>query len=376
MNTIPSKRSEWNDNDFFELLDQTVPGVDTVVDAWRKDKSDTSSARKVLVDYLASRTQPMWIFDGRDGTPLPAEIIWPLRPYVSEEQVLLQAEKALVGRLVLGPGLEIDLGSKFRWRTPATTNLGVPGNGFRTGGTFFLFAYAYQLTGESRYAQGLRRFIEHWIVDWPFEVEKPFDPQSIIFSRVSGFKSLPTGVRLFNWISCLYTKALYSSYLSPETVFKLVKELCFTGLQYLRFEEAEYRHGNHHIMRCGTVPALLAIMFPEIRPFKRFFALAESTFRDHIERSILADSGYEERSVAYSSISLQMILAPLLLAKKNSISLVSSNQLQRLCESAMTVAAMIQPDGMLPPLGDGLSSRSQSRQFLSTAHQLCETDFF
>ena len=361
--TIPSKQTELSDLDFLRAFDLGKR-------AFRKmgkaiEKGDLPATKKKLVNYFKYRRRPRWFFDFRDGGRGAVPKLWPVEFKPDLPLECMKADQLLKNRFILGYGIELDFGPKLKWFTNQTRDLGVPGNVFRRGDFFNTLAIAHAHSRRAEYAIKFAELADRWQRDWPFEVDDQFRPGDLVMSREYGYKSMPTGCRLSNWLNCLYSGILFAQQVPVETAFQFIKTIWFTGLQFRRYEKAPYKPGNIHTKHCGTTPSIIAMMFPECRAMKPLMDLARRNFALHVENNLLSDGGYQEWSTSYMKVTLEMFLLPLWLARENRVTLLSrfdQNRLRRCCEQ---FAHLILPQGSPLDVGDGLTRRESTASFLA-----------
>lgn len=326
-----------------------------------------------LVEHLRTRRTPRWFFDARETElPVRLELPWPHSPDLARERTLWLADELLRGHVILSGGIEIDLPTDFRWRNDETLNFGVPGNAFRCGGVFLTLALAYEYARDTRYLDGLKRLIAHWLTEWPFEIDEGFDASSLVFSKRSSYKSMPTGHRICNWISMIHTSGFYE--LPNELAFGLLRELICSAAGYLHYLDAAYHEGNHHIMRCGTIPAIVSIMFPEVGDLSPLEPLARRTIAAHLSDGVLDDRGYEERSFSYSCASLSMIGVPELLARRNGKTFLTEADARTLATTNRTYLHLNLGSAGAVPVGDGEQTSDRVDSFSRLGEALSAHD--
>ena len=367
MKRIPRRQDTFTDAQFLAAFDLARRGLGKVRSSVERD--DPARARAELVEYFRTRACAKWTFDLRDGRRGDASCLWPAGIRMKRAQAIEESGNILANRVTIRPGLVLDFGPELAWVTPETRDLGVPGNGFRCCAFMMQLAVAHAATRKATYARKFAELADRWVTDWPFEVDEHFTPRGIVFSREYGYKTLPTGVRLISWFTALYSGILFAPQVPVETAFRLLKVMWFTGLQYLRFRRAPYNGGNHHIMRCGTVPALVALMFPETPVLEPLLQMARETFSAHLERSILSDGGYEERSSSYSTVSLEMMMAPTWIGRRNGVALLDRRDTGRLRRACGRMVDLVLPNGSLPDVGDGTPDPSHTAFFLAMSRE-------
>jgi hypothetical protein len=351
MKPLPKHQHDFSDEAFLREFDTSIASLRPMYAALADGHLEL--AKTALVDHFRTRKKPAWIADFRDGRRgyLPTIGVSSLKP--NRAETLRLADGLLKNEFELGHELILRFGPNLDWVRPDTCDIGVPGNGFRCCRYFHTLAAAHTFTRKASYAEKFSELAERWVNDWPFAIDADFHKDTLLFGTDRNYKTLPTGNRLLSWLSALYGGILFDKRVSTETAFQLIKALWFTAAHYLIFRRARYQPGNHHVMRCGTIPGVMGIMFPETPRFHPFLDLSRKTIAQHIRKSYLADGGYEERSTSYTNATLGMFLMPLVLAKRNKITLSSSADKTTLRRCAEMMATLYAPMGHPLPVGDG-----------------------
>jgi len=353
---LPRHQHELTDAAFLAEFDPELPAFADVATAL--SDGDLHKAKDALVKHFRERRSPRWVHDLR-ATTEPTDALfhlWPPRFVVNREDLLQRANLICANRFTITDGMVMDFGPQLDWVTPETRALIVPGNAFKCCHWLHDLARAWVVTRDSRYATKWSELIERWLQDFPMFLDGDFTGEEMIFNRHYGEKSMPTGQRLFCWLSCLYTGIPFAPEVAVETAFQFIKALWYNGAVYQHFEASPFLTHNHHIMRTVNVPACMALAFPETPRFVGLLALARDRMSRHVRESFLPDGGYTERSSSYAQITVCMFLAPLALARLNAVDLADEDTIARVRRAAELYASTVLPTGDLPPCGDGTAT--------------------
>jgi hypothetical protein len=348
---LPRHQTEFSDTDFlaeFDLSWRSLAGVKRAL-----ADSDIEAARRALVQHFRDRRTPHWIFDLRDGRRGSVAHLWPATLRCDRDAGLARAHLALANRLQLGPDMALDFGPRLDWCGEDTRSLQVPGNCFKCCHFLRDLAVAHAATRKAVYAEKFAELVARWLVDWPFELDADFTGEQMIFSQYYGEKSMPTGQRLFNWATCLYSGIAFAPQVPQSVTFGLLKAMWFASAAYAHFQRSVFGCNNHHIMRTCNVPAVMAMFFPETPRLQELLTLARTNLAEHAEHSFLSDGGYLERSSAYGAVTVEMFLAPLAIAKLNRVRLMSRSHQAIVRRAVELLGLTALPSGHLPPVGDG-----------------------
>lgn len=373
--TLPRHQHELDDGAFLAEFDPTLPELAAVTGALAD--GDLQRAKLALVEHFRDRRAPRWIFDLR-AAENPSDaffLLWPARVETDRMALLRRADLTCANCLTVAEGVVLDFGPELDWVTPETRSLIVPGNCFKCCHWLRDVAFAWSLTRDPRYAGKWSELVRRWLQDFPMMLDDSFTGEQMIFNQHFGEKSMPTGQRLFCWLSCLYTGIPFAPEVDSETAFQFIKAIWYNGGVYQYFENSPFLAHNHHIMRTVNVPACMALAFPETPRFAGMTALAHDRMKRHVHESFLPDGSYVERSSSYAQVTVCMFLAPLALARLNGIDLADADTVARVRCAAEFYASTVLPTGHMPPCGDGRSTDPQAvAGALALAARACDSE--
>lgn len=152
----------------------------------------------------------------------------------------------------------------------------------------------------------------------------------------------------------------YLIYARENLLSPRVHEIAMTRLlragRFAAFNiETAYCYGNHQVYEAGGL-AQIAALFPEFRESQHWADVASRTIRTHFQREVYADGGYMERC-GYHAVALtfaaQGLAAVTLNGQQHRFKeLVADDTLAAFDRMYRWVAAMLMPDGTMPPFGD------------------------
>jgi hypothetical protein len=366
MKPLPKHQNDFTDEAFLREFAPESPSLATALSAL--DSGEIARARNELVRHFRTRKRPKWIADFRDGRRGNLPSIWLDGFDPDGTETLRRADLLLENVFELGDDLTLRFNAKLDWVRPDTCDIGVPGNAFRFGRYFHTLAAAYALTGASPYAVKFAELADRWVQDWPFSTDSGFHKDTVLFGTDRNYKTLPTASRMLSWLSCVYGGVAFAPEVPVDTTFALLKALWFTASHYLVFARAKYQPGNHHVMRCGAIPGVMGMMFPETPRFRPFLDSSRRALARHVRESFLSDGGYEERSISYTSVTLNMFLIPLTLAKLNRVPLLTTTEVGTLRRCTEQVASLFAPTGYPLPIGDG--GRNEAEPFTALLYRM------
>ncbi len=370
MAKIPGNECTVSDLDFLNALDPMRRDLAKIRRA--RDAGDLEGAKRLLVDHFRTRQRPRWFFDLRSGKRGKVTSAWPDREMGDPSR----AEALLGNRFLLrkdDPSRVWDFGKNLKWRTAEMRQLTSTPYRLKRGNFFRDLAIAYAETGRATYAEKFAEFVDRWRADWPLVVGPEFHPGTAVLSHSDGHDTMTTAYRWLAWVDALYGGIAFAPQVPLDTTFGLLKSLWFIAIQYRNYAKSKYVPANHHLWERGTAPLIFGIMLPEFPEVRILVDQARPVIVRHIERSFLADGGYEERSAAYTISALHMFLIPLRLAALNRIPLLDQRGKTRLRKCAEMVALLTLPDGSQPDIGDGSSDERSSAHLLGAAANLLKS---
>jgi len=213
---------------------------------------------------------------------------------------------------------------------------------------------AYRLTREERYAENLIRHMRAWLHD---------NPPGIGINWTS---SLELALRVIAWCWALLLIRDCSA-LTPS-VFVEIKESVRAQVTHIERYLSYYFSPNTHLT--GEALGLLyaGVLFPDLKHAERWRSLGAGILIKEIERQVLADGVYFERSTCYQRYTIDTYLHLQILSSRAGFDLpkVVTERVRSMLDFLVTVS---NPNGSIPSIGDAdggqlLSlSRSSSEDF-------------
>lgn len=203
---------------------------------------------------------------------------------------------------------------------------------------FLKLGLAYRLTGDSKYAQKIVDQIDHWIEENP-----------LMFSINWGC-AMDVAIRAVNWIWALHLIREFWS--TDERFSKRVKISLYEHGWFIfrNPEKATYNNHNHYLADlAGQIH--LGLLFYGTPEGKKWLETGMHELYREIRTQILPSGMSYERSTNYNRLVLEIILAPLLLMKKNGIE-IPQDIWYRLESMFDFIAYTLKPDGTSPVVGD------------------------
>lgn len=196
---------------------------------------------------------------------------------------------------------------------------------------------AYRLTGNERYAEAFSRYVQEWM---------RANPPGMGINWAS---SLEVALRLISWCWTLHLFRT-SSALSPELFLKMLVGIWAHATHVERYL-SYYFSPNTHLTGEALGLFYAGIVFPELRPAKRWRTLGERILIEQIERQTHPDGVYFEQSTCYQRYTVEIYLHFMILASRNGVMIPKAveERVQRLCDVLLSVR---RPDGSMPSVGD------------------------
>lgn len=196
---------------------------------------------------------------------------------------------------------------------------------------------AYQITGDRRYADAFSGYVQDWIRANPVGV------------GINWASSLEVALRLISWSWALF---LFqgSVELSPElylTMLEAVSAHAGHIEKYLSY----YFAPNTHLTGEALGLFYAGLLFPEVRPAKRWRELGARILIEQSERQIYSDGVYFEQSTYYQRYTVEIYLHFMMLAARNGTEIPAEigERVQKMLDALL---ALRRPDGSMPQVGD------------------------
>jgi glycosyltransferase involved in cell wall biosynthesis len=196
---------------------------------------------------------------------------------------------------------------------------------------------AYRLTHEERYAEMIVRSLRSW------------DRSNAAGRGINWASSLEIGFRLISW-SWALLMIRDSPALDPSLFAYLMRSVNAQATHVERYL-SYYFSPNTHLT--GEALGLLyaGLVFPESKRAKRWRSLAMRVLVQEIERQVLPDGVYFERSTCYQRYTVDIYLHFLILASRAGLEVPSvvSDRVRSMLDFLVTIR---HPDGTMPSIGD------------------------
>ena len=201
---------------------------------------------------------------------------------------------------------------------------------------------AYRLTREERYAETLVHHLRSWL---------DANPPGMGINWTS---SLEVGLRIIAWcwaLTLIRDSDAFNSALLAELA-KSVQAHATHVERYLSY----YFSPNTHLT--GEALGLLyaAVVFPGLKRAERWRSLATHILVQEIERQVLSDGVYFERSTCYQRYTVDTYLHFMILASRAGLE-VPAIVRERVQSMLGFLLAVRQPDGSMPSIGDADGGR-------------------
>jgi hypothetical protein len=203
---------------------------------------------------------------------------------------------------------------------------------------------AYLLTGEERYADGVRDVLEDWSRGNPC----PLGPNWAI--------AMEPALRILAWTWLIRACRKSEAFRDPAFRLELVRQVFLHGRFVARNLELSDVNGNHaDADATGLVFAGLFLGSGE-EP-RRWLRKGWAILLDELPRQVTPDGVDFEGSVPYHRLATELFLLPALYRECLGLE-VPGAYLERLCEMAHFAAHVTRPDGTTPVVGDNDDARA------------------
>jgi uncharacterized heparinase superfamily protein len=328
----------------------------------------TFDERALLVATRAASLDELWLRLGRG--PFPAQTA-----AIDEteyrrlcpgdgERLFSSAERALAHRVdLLGSG-PVELGPRIDWHRDHKTGFAWP-RACRSSvvlagadlGSDVKFPWelsrlqwlipagqAFLLSGEERYAEGVRDVLEDWIEQNPYG------------EGVNWACPMEAALRILSWTWFFHVFRRSPSWQERAFRDRLVRALYLHGEFTAGHLERSDVNGNH--LTADAAGLVFAGSFFEGAPAARRWERAGWRLLEReLKRQVLPDGVDFEASIAYHRLVMELFLLPALYRRACGRE-VSAGYWERLAEMGRFVAAYSRPDGSVPLWGDADDGRA------------------
>lgn len=204
-------------------------------------------------------------------------------------------------------------------------------------------AQAYHLTGDMRYADGAREFLESWFRQCPY----PRGP--------NWTSSLELAIRLVNWS---YAWQLLGGTQSPlfegsggERFKRAWLESIYLHLQFVRGHLSRYSSSNNHLL--GEYMGLFigATMWPLWSECREWRVFAGNAIQDEALRQNADDGVNREQAIWYQHEVADMLLHAGLIGRANGVEF-SDEYWARIVDMLEFISSVMDVAGQVPMIGD------------------------
>ncbi len=224
---------------------------------------------------------------------------------------------------------------------------------------FKTWSELYVLTGEECFAESTFADLENWIDSCPLpplpredDTHAAIVPLSAPFCKVTPWRTLEVGIRVFDSWNIAYERLLFSAHMTPERHTKMVCSF-YEHAKVLRvmspyfWPRADHNHYLHEMLGLLQITCL----FPDFKqaPVWQPYALHE--LGRCVDFQLTEDGGQVEGSPNYHSGCLSMFFEIAALARAYGLTL-PDNVLRGCQKGAVYEMFTIQPNGYLSSVGD------------------------
>ena len=281
---------ELSDDLFLGDIDADSPALQPIVAAWQEGA--TERCRSLLANHFRTRQRPKWYYDARQQA---VELVDP-------EHIERQVEHIMDNQLYYRGEL-IDLGenlenvncarlSEHGWEAQAVIRQEFIKH----------MCLGYATTRQARLAEKVAEFLDNWLQQRPLVLLPDLSPPIHILTVSPEHNAMGLGGQMIKWLEVLYSGV--AEQMDDELLFRILRHMWFTMVQFRRCDEDTYRPGNHHLFECGATPLIFGLMFPEFQSLSSFLETAPAVIRRHLARSVADDGSSHEHSVSYGGLHL------------------------------------------------------------------------
>lgn len=316
------------DRQLFELLDLSLPGLETVGNDVRAE--DYRAAKRDFVKYLKTRTNVTWYFDWRQG--LTEEVRDP--NFDTEE-----ADK-YASNLLVSTGFWHQFGPVVDWHANPTPNEYDEWTWQLSRHWFWtVLGKAYWATGDEKYARAFVSQMRSWVEQNPL----PDNPAN---GPYSCWRTIEAGIRANESWPEAFCRFLSSPSFDDESVIVMVKSF-YEHTQHL----LAYPKQNNWLTMEMDGLFHIAMLFPEFKDAPHWADYAVNRLYKDQDVQFYPDGAQIELSTGYHGVSVSNMLKLLPIAKLNNYP-IPSDYLAGLEKTYQVYENLMMPDGCFPALND------------------------
>jgi hypothetical protein len=199
---------------------------------------------------------------------------------------------------------------------------------------------AYALTGDERYATAWVDRFEGWLEERDGAVGG-FAGLEVVWY------SLGVGLRA-NHLLAAATLLAPCPAVDDASYERILAELV-AGARWLDEEHDAFRHGNWQLAGCAAL-IRVGLVLPELTEAAQWVSTAHTRMEEHLALDFYADGGHYERSPAYHTMSLEMLVTGAIVAEHNTDWRLGEDP--RFGAMFQWLLAMSSPGGWVPPFND------------------------
>lgn len=367
---FPRNFNDVTDKDIFDALDPKFPGLEKVIEKYRK--GNIEGARHELVLYFKSRQCVKWEYDYREinddftGTydydarhkglvTLPVYLVG----YSTKDaDNLLKKDYRLSRENYSGDGADLffvyDATSEVDNKPPR-----VKANRFVRMNFINTMINAYYSTGNKEYAMKLAEILEAFfggfLEKYPYVFDEvPEIEYSFHFQQNPMRTNMSVGHSVLRLTNLLYTSIPYMDEFPEEITFKIIKFIWYLTMFHKLFEKNKYRYYNHHLFERGINPFTFSVTYPEFPVIRNMRQRAIQVIQEHVEKDFNEDGGYDEHSMSYfvNTTMSEFFIPAYEFASRNKVVIFEKEHIEKINKSFDLLCSVIMPDGKLPDIGD------------------------
>ncbi|MFQ5456017.1 MAG: alginate lyase family protein [Nitrospirota bacterium] len=199
-----------------------------------------------------------------------------------------------------------------------------------------LLGKAYVLSGNKRYHQEFFTQITSW-----FDANPPK-------KGISWTSSIELAYRSIAWI---WVYHLFGKSNLPDNLLSIFYDLLFLHAEHIEHNLSIYFSPNTHLTGEALGLFYIGLFFSRVKIAERWIERGKDILIQEINRHILSDGGYMERSLWYHRYTIDIYIHFYLLSKLNNISLPSQIE-QKILQMGEFLIYASSPDRRLPLIGD------------------------
>ncbi len=331
------KRKMTDEIFFTQHVDTTIPGLETIPELCKNGQYD--EARRVFADVVRRRAEPERFLS------IPYEIGENIIRIDGEDEMAM-ADR-VCRKIILSCGVPMDYSNGYDWTANPTYNQYNEWTWqLNRHNEFKCLGYAYQKTGDEKYANCFLEMFESWVQ----QMEVP--PEETEYGETYAWRTIETGIRMV----ATWPYAFFAFFKSPIMTDDFIVEWYKSVWEHGRRLFLQNSTCNWLIMEMGGL-SVLGMLFRELKDADAWSRYAIERLRQELYNQVYADGWQFELTTNYQETCINNYFRVIRVANAYGVEL--PDEFRTIIERETEIfVKYAMPDGSLPNINDGAYERA------------------